>query len=120
MEEGDLQEAKNISYLPTAKKWDRKSYTALGNGHMIQNFLLGSHEHQSGRYRPGFGACPVHIWEFDSTIGYFKIVYFFDAASLIKLIFCMWASVSRPRLFPVTWPAHLLDFAMGFTRLGLT
>ena len=50
------KQKKMISFLPTAKKRDRKSYTALGNGYMIQNFLFGSHEYQSGRYRPDFSA----------------------------------------------------------------
>ena len=55
------KQKKMISFLPTAKKRDRKSYTALGNGYMIQNFLFGSHEYQSGRYRPDFGAYYVCI-----------------------------------------------------------
>ena len=46
---------------------------------MIQNFLFGSHEYQSGRYRPDFGACCVYICKFDSTIGHIEILYFFDA-----------------------------------------
>jgi hypothetical protein len=58
MEEGDLKEAKKKHFLPpTAKKRDRKSHTALGNGHVIQKFLLGSHEHQDGCYQPDFSAC---------------------------------------------------------------
>ena len=68
-----------ISFLPTAKKRDRKSYTALGNGYMIQNFLFGSHEYQSGRYRPDFGAYRVYICKFDSTFGHIELLYFFDA-----------------------------------------
>ena len=36
---------KMISFLPTAKKRDRKSYAALGNGYIIQTFPFCSHEY---------------------------------------------------------------------------
>jgi hypothetical protein len=94
------KQKKKISFLPTAKKWDRKSYTALGNGHMIQNFLFGSHECQSGRYRPDFGACSVCICKFDSTIGHIELGYFFDARVINQADFLYVGSFLKAPVIP--------------------